>query len=1096
MLIRFCHPPATLTSKEPTMLATPIPYQDASSQERYSFLQPPMFSSSAEKGFSSSFESTSIRSNCKSTGSSTVISMIIDTLDLLGTSSGQMASMPWGAQAQNRKGARSTTPNLGYSEHDSASTTMIACSNSTSSLDKQVIQDAIPLSQPLQRFGTASTLETPGAPQTRVLTRSTDSFELFDSPSITPMHFPTPPEKPSYSLAQYQSSQVTPPAHRPVTPEPVEPRTPTLVSPDTGRFDNTVRSYPSPVQAGFRTPSSRYSAETSGRRDVSGSSFKAARALNFDIQYSPIVTVPSNEQRPRTDSFGASAIGEGYSASRSTAARMPDIRESLQRSQIRYINYGFDMIESPVIDLGDVVSEEPAKEGRVYGFAESRGFAPHLTPSNDTPNLSISGLVSSPPSVDSGVDYNTVHTTVVTPEDRNFPNIGSPQRENWTTPGVIGLGEGIAGGPQRDERGKRIDSRRWRIADPMLLGKPRTAVDVYTNDNSGKPKTGFKEKFSQSMLNLLGDTKKTKRQQADGNVDPETSQWPRKMTKKEKRKSVTDLLGPSVPRTTYDWNQPKPVQSETPGAKARSSLFKRSESTPAQLAMMADPRCTGPSSSLDPALSKRSRFFPSRNARMEPRSLPISPSMPALSASMRQQSASDLRIQTWLNASQAALLETQTGRYDFGRAALQEQPRAGPTALKQYSFSSTHLPRMRKPTEDGQTEVRASAALQKSGVAGQEAMPPSPAPLSAPVAEPQRRQTKRRSIISQGVTSNNSPGLAKSEKPIKSRTSSISKLASWLGIRRGVSKKASGLREEVGGKSVVAPVAQLAASRSDIPAGLAPSRKTASFANLHQILSPSTAEDRAEKQSRRRSGGDWLGNIGRRRAHNGSQSTIQREPHIVLLSAEHLPPPTINEHGFLQFSAPFHGSARSTITPSASHWSIAQSIESTETYPAPEPAFAAPGMERDLSRLTEREEEDTGRQDYHALPITTTRKPVPVTQSYRKPLPAAPSESLATSPQSLSVPAFEHTRRHSGRLDRRVQGLSIGSLSSMSTVITDGEEHRAIIRTVLASPIHVDTPSGAAPVVARGVSMDLNALTPEERRAVGFGPVDRQPVPT
>ncbi|KAJ9105918.1 hypothetical protein QFC20_004156 [Naganishia adeliensis] len=978
------------------MLATPIPYQDASSQERYSFLQPPMFSSSAEKGFSSSLESTSIRSNW--------------------TSSGQMASMPWGAQAQNRKGARSTTPNLGYSEHDSASTTMIACSNSTSSLDKQVIQDAIPLSQPLQRFGTASTLETPGAPQTRVLTRSTDSFELFDSPSITPMHFPTPPEKPSYSLAQYQSSQVTPPAHRPVTPEPVEPRTPTLVSPDTGRFDNTVRSYPSPVQAGFRTPSSRYSAETSGRRDVSASSFKAARALNFDIQYSPIVTVPSNDQRPRTDSFGASAIGEGYSASRSTAARMPDIRESLQRSPSRYINYGFDMIESPAIDLGDVVSEEPAKEGRVYGFAESRGFAPHLTPSNDTPNLSISGLVSSPPSVDSGVDYNTVHTTVVTPEDRNFPNIGSPQRENWTSPGVIGL------------------------------------VDVYTNDNSGKPKTGFKEKFSQSMLNLLGDTKKTKRQQADGNVDPETSQWPRKMTKKEKRKSVTDLLGPSVPRTTYDWNQPKPVQSETPGAKARSSLFKRSESTPAQLAMMADPRCTGPSSSLDPALSKRSRFFPSRNARMEPRSLPISPSMPALSASMRQQSASDLRIQTWLNASQAALLETQTGRYDFGRAALQEQPRAGPTALKQYSFSSTHLPRMRKPTEDGQTEVRASAALQKSGVAGQEAMPPV---ACAAVS------TRRRA----------------SEEADETRTSSISKLASWLGIRRGVSKKASGLREEVGGKSVVAPVAQLAASRSDIPAGLAPSRKTASFANLHQILSPSTAEDRAEKQSRRRSGGD---------CENLTSC-------FSALSISHRP--TINEHGFLQFSAPFHGSARFTITPSASHWSIAQSIESTETYPAPEPAFAAPGMERDLSRLTEREEEDTGRQDYHALPTTTTRKPVPVTQSYRKPLPAAPTESLGTSPQSLSVPAFEHTRRHSGRLDRRVQGLSIGSLSSMSTAITDGEEHRAIIRTVLASPIHVDTPSGAAPVVARGVSMDLNALTPEERRAVGFGPVDRHPVP-
>jgi hypothetical protein len=66
----------------------------------------------------------------------------------------------------------------------------------------------------------------------------------------------------------------------------------------------------------------------------------------------------------------------------------------------------------------------------------------------------------------------------------------------------------------------------------------------------------------------------------------------------------------------------------------------------------------------------------------------------------------------------------------------------------------------------------------------------------------------------------------------------------------------------------------------------------------------------------------------------------------------------------------------------------------------------------------------------------------------------------------------------------------------MSTAITDGEEHRAIIRTVLASPIHVATPFSAAPVVARGVSMDLNALTPEECRAVGFDPVVRRPVPT
>lgn len=77
MLIRFRHSPVTSTStNEATMLATPIPHHDPSSQERYSFLQPPMFSSSAEKGLSNSFESTSIRSNCTSL-SSTLKSMIL-----------------------------------------------------------------------------------------------------------------------------------------------------------------------------------------------------------------------------------------------------------------------------------------------------------------------------------------------------------------------------------------------------------------------------------------------------------------------------------------------------------------------------------------------------------------------------------------------------------------------------------------------------------------------------------------------------------------------------------------------------------------------------------------------------------------------------------------------------------------------------------------------------------------------------------------------------------------------------------------------------------------------------------------------------------
>lgn len=1020
-----------------------------------------------------------------------------------------MASMPWGAQAQNRKGARSTTPGLAHSERDSPATTTIACSNSTSSLDKQDAQDAAPLSQRLQRSETSSTLEIPGPNRNGLATTSSDSLDLYDSPLITPMNFPTPPEKPSYILAQYQSSQVTPPPLQPATPQPVEPRTPTLASPDTGRFEATHRSYPSPVQAGFRSPSSRYSAESSGRRDVSGTSFKAARALSFDIQDTPVSSIQSPRDRLRTDSFGAPETAEWHT-SRSTPTRMPDITETAHGSHSRYINYGFDVLESPLNDVAESGRGESAKEGRVlYGLGNTeprRAF--QLEPSNDTPNISISELVSSPPSVDTGVDYNTIYTSVVTPEDRNFPNIGLPSStaENWTSPGLIGLGEGIAGGPQRDERGKKVDSRRWRLADPMLLGKPRTAVDVYTNDNSGKQRTGFKDRFSQSMLNLIGETKKSKRQQGHGNLGAETSQWPRKMTKKEKVKSVTDLLGPSVPRTTYEWNQPKAAEPETAGAKARAFMFKRSESTPAQLSSLTDARVrdSGPSASSNTTFLKRSRRFPSQQTRNEARAFPASPSMPALSATLHERSSPDLRIQSWLNASQAALLETQAGRYDLGRIGLQDQLRVHPTPLKPYSFSSTNLSRALNSTADEEAKARESPLMHKSAASGLQAIPPVLEPPAAlPVViptsgpNPAGKQAKRRSILSLGVAVNNVQTLPQLEKPEKKRTSSISKLTSWLGLRRSSSKKASDLRVEAGKKSVISPVAYQAPPRTATPAELGgPTRKTASFANLHSMLTPSTAEEQAQKKHRRRSGGDWFGSVGRRRADNGSPSIAQREPHIVLLSAEHLPPPTINEQGFLQSSAPALSATRSTITPSASQWSFAQSQDSIEQFPVPEPAFTAPRMERDLSRLTEGEEEETSRQERTTLPVVATSKSVPIIQSYRKPPPVAFPEPLATSPNSLSVPSFEVNRRHSGKLDRRLQGLSIGSLSSLSTGITDGEEHRATIRTVLASPIHNDMPSGAALVVARGVSMDLNALTPEECQAVGFGTITGRAVAT
>lgn len=917
--------------------------------------------------------------------------------------------------------------------------------------------------------------------------QSTDSFRLEDSPVITALNFPSPPQKASPILAQYESrSQVTPPACRPVTPE--QPTTPTMLSPETGRFQSSTKSYPSPVQAGFRSPSSRFGLETSGRRSLSGPSFQSARALDFDDNPTPTRLLQFPRDRSRSDSFGSTAEDLQRFMARTTAARMPDITEAGSRPE-RLSAYGFEVPDFAVNDFDPLSPTSERRIGdRMPNHPVGTAFQLPLELANQTPDLSLSDLVSSPPSVDTGADQDIVQTTLVTPEGRHFPNIYSPldHSKKWAASGVIGLGEGIAGGPQRDERGRRINLRRWRKADPMLADGLRTAVDVYTNGEPEKQRTGFKKRFSQSVLNLLGESKKPSK---NGQVvSPPQS----KPVKKELRRSVTDLLGLSGRTRTYDWNQPQDSPGALVTAKQRLNSFKRSESTPINLSVAVS---TGPS--WLPFLQGSHRNLPSQETRKQISRLPASPSMPALSASLNRKASPDMRIQDWLNASQAALHDTQSSRYDFGIIVPSDgnlQYAIGPKSPSIASRILTRRPESRSETrEESQAPILGSQVVSDEVPAVRHTFSPLPSGRVQAPAAIQERESRHIPVLDSAVDlpASKTDQLTW-QKPSRRKRMSLSRFTSWLGFGEKNSKQYTA-KESSAPEYVSARGTTSAIQHKSRPAELAEfSRQSAPSSDPSASITGGRHEHDSVYAKKRRSGGDWLGSVGWRRWENAPQaaSMVWRDPQIVLLSAEHLPPPHINAQGFLQSTLTGSSNALPSSERLYKRFSV-QGQTATADPPCLDPALLAPHMERDLSRLSERDEEVTGdRWELPAMSINSTAIPEYSGRTKRKPTPTAFIDTGTPGFGSLAAPPVEGRRRRPSKADEFGKILSITSMSSLSTDLAEGEDHAATIQTVLASPIHDNTPY-PAPVVSRAVSLDLSALTDAERSAIGFQTVNR-----
>ena len=401
-------------------------------------------------------------------------------------------------------------------------------------------------------------------------------------PAPSALFEPSAPPTPSLNSSQEQERATTPP--------PV-PKAPTFDSP--GRFTQSGTSYPSPIQAGFRTPVSK----ASSRRSVS--SAKVARALTFgdDDQagFSPLsldtriagFSSPPLYRKSSSRSLASSAERRDESGSSSHDSGRPALERAISSSSqakttsshrgLRSLVEGqedrggpSDMVPTGLVALRE---ESPLRK---FPSTSTLGRGPRARQSE----------MARPAVMPITVPLNDV-------EKSSSPVQTPVASSSKPLPGsYINMGDGLAGGPQRDSRGKKINADKWRKDDPLSAGAAAQAE---------KPLGGFKRRFSESLMNLVGHSK------------------------------------PSTPAEQDD---------QTPAARARR-LFFGSKATPSPKVQEGSPPPVPERTS-----SHRNQTFLRNRAQKQSgpqKSLPYSPSMPVLSESLANSSPTDARILAWLS---------------------------------------------------------------------------------------------------------------------------------------------------------------------------------------------------------------------------------------------------------------------------------------------------------------------------------------------------------------------------------------------------------------------------------------------------------------
>ena len=429
---------------------------------------------------------------------------------------------------------------------------------------------------------TAPRSETPQSNQPFLLGPVITGLDARPTPSAL-FESSIPPPTPSLHSSQEQERATTPPPF---------PKAPTFDSP--GRFTQSGTSYPSPIQAGFRTPVSK----ASSRRSVS--SAKVARALTFGDEdqagFSPLsldtrIAGFSSSPLPRKSSsrsLASTADRRDESGSSSQESGRPVLERAISSSSqarttsshrgLRSLVEGqedrgsgsSDMVPTGLVALRE---ESPLRK---FPSTSTLGRGGRARPSEmDRPIVT--------PIIVPLNDVSKASSPVHTPVASNPKTLSG---------NYINMGDGLAGGPQRDSRGKKINTDKWSKDDPLSAGAAASGE---------KPLGGFKRRFSESLMNLVGQGKSSSSAEHD---------------------------------------------DQTPGARARRLFFgSRATSTP-KVQEGSPPPVPERSSSHKNQTFLRNRAKTQSGAQ---KALPYSPSMPVLSESLANSSPTDARILAWLS---------------------------------------------------------------------------------------------------------------------------------------------------------------------------------------------------------------------------------------------------------------------------------------------------------------------------------------------------------------------------------------------------------------------------------------------------------------
>lgn len=146
------------------------------------------------------------------------------------------------------------------------------------------------------------------------------------------------------------------------------------------------------------------------------------------------------------------------------------------------------------------------------------------------------------------------------PLPKSIPNSPNPDRRHSvgpSAPALFSLGEGYAGGKQRDEKGKKINVAKWQSMDPLNKGGASSAE---------KPTglKGLKKRFSSSLADLFSSVAPATEKPEEVVVDPST-------TPSFFRRTASGLFGieaakrGSTPELSIPWE-------ETPSPKSGPSI--------------------------------------------------------------------------------------------------------------------------------------------------------------------------------------------------------------------------------------------------------------------------------------------------------------------------------------------------------------------------------------------------------------------------------------------------------------------------------------------------------------------------------------------